>query len=203
MCNKRTRATLRLLGGFMRRRRAWRRPLDQKRPSEENRLSIGSTPSRTCVAMFHFLKCFAYGSNLCSIRLRERTPSASLVAVAKLEGHVLRFHKVSKDGSGKCNAFATGNSTDYIWGAVFDIDSSDEDRLDRAEGLGYGYERKSVDVESTVGRISVFTYVASGVEAIRSDLRPYFMVQRLSTSGRDRTRSSPGVHRHHSSGGGY
>ena len=48
----------------------------------------------------------------------------------------------------------------------FDIDSSDEDRLDRAEGLGYGYERKSVDVESTVGRISVFTYVASGVEAI-------------------------------------
>ena len=123
--------------------------------------------------MSHILRYFAYGSNLCSRRLRKRAPSASLVAVAKLEGHVLRFHKVSrKDGSGKCDAFATGNPTDYMWGAVFDIDSTDRPRLDREEGLGLGYVEKSVDVESTVESISAFTYVASP-EAIRFDLRPY------------------------------
>ena len=84
--------------------------------------------------------------------------------------------------SGKCNAFATGNSTDHIWGAVFDIDSLDEDRLDRAEGLGCGYERKTVDVESTVGRISAFIYVASA-EAISSDLEPYSWYKDLVLAG--------------------
>jgi hypothetical protein len=49
---------------------------------------------------------FAYGSNMETARLRERMPSAKPLGVAKLSGHELRFHKRSKDGSGKCNAFA-------------------------------------------------------------------------------------------------
>lgn len=50
---------------------------------------------------------FAYGSNMLTDRLRERVPSARPVAVARLAGHSLRWHKVSIDGSGKCDAEAT------------------------------------------------------------------------------------------------
>ena len=116
---------------------------------------------------------FAYGSNLCSGRLCKRTPSASFVAVAKLRAHVLRFHKVGfRDGSGKCNAFATGIVTDVVWGAVYNLDAAEKHRLDRAEGLGCGYVEKIVEVESTSGQISATTYVASP-DATRSDLTPY------------------------------
>ena len=50
---------------------------------------------------------FAYGSNMLTARLRERMPSCKPLGIAKLPGHALRFHKRSKDQSGKCNAFAT------------------------------------------------------------------------------------------------
>jgi gamma-glutamylcyclotransferase len=50
---------------------------------------------------------FAYGSNMSLSRLRERVPSAEAVGCFSLNGHDLRFHKLSKDGSGKCDAFFT------------------------------------------------------------------------------------------------
>ena len=119
------------------------------------------------------MKYFAYGSNLCSRRLRERTPSAVVVTAAKLRAHVLRFHKVGfRDGSGKGDAFDTGIATDVIWGAVYEIDASEKPQLDRAEGLGSGYVGKTVEVVSTRGRIVATTYVASP-DAIRPDLKPY------------------------------
>ena len=49
---------------------------------------------------------FAYGSNLLTYCLRERVPSARPVTVARLAGHSLRWHKVSMDGSGKCDVEA-------------------------------------------------------------------------------------------------
>lgn len=48
---------------------------------------------------------FAYGSNMSSARLRARVPSCRPIGIAFLPGHELRFHKRSKDGSGKCDAF--------------------------------------------------------------------------------------------------
>ena len=104
---------------------------------------------------------FAYGSNLCSSRLRERTPSASVVAVARLAGYDLRFHKRSTDTSGKCDAYETRKDTDVVWGVVFEIDSQEKPALDRAEALNAGYEERPVDLESDAGSISALTYVAS------------------------------------------
>jgi integrase len=60
---------------------------------------------------------FAYGSNMCTGRLRQRVPSANPVRVAKLLNHAFRFHKRSGDLSGKCDAYFTGETTDVIWGA--------------------------------------------------------------------------------------
>ena len=128
-------------------------------------------------------KYFAYGSNLYLRRLRKRTPSASFIAVAQLRGHELRFHKVSRlDGSGKCDAFATGVSTDWVWGVVFEIPSAEKSQLDKAEGLGVGYKEKTVDVITKTGSMPAFTYVASS-EAIRADLQPFAWYKKYVMAG--------------------
>ena len=96
-----------------------------------------------------------------------------MVAVATLRAHVLRFHKTGlRDGSGKCDAFATGIEADLIWGAVYELDATDKSRLDSEEGLGRGYVERTVEVTSSAGLISAPTYMASP-EAIRSALKPY------------------------------
>ena len=129
------------------------------------------------------MKYFAYGFNLCSRRLRERTPSAVVVTAAKLRAHVLRFHKVGfRDGSGKGDAFNTGIATDVIWGAVYEIATSEKPQLDQAEGLGSGYVGKTVEVVSNRGRILATTYVASP-DAIGPDLKPYTWYKDLVLAG--------------------
>ena len=137
------------------------------------------------------MKYFACGSNLCSRRLCQRTPSASIVTVARLDSHVLKFHKVGfRDRSGKCNAYATGQSSDTVWGAVFEIDPAEKARLDDAEGVGFGYMETKVRVESTGGMISAFTYVAVA-DAIRPDLRPYLWYKALVLAGATEHALSP------------
>ena len=68
------------------------------------------------------MKYFAYGSNMSLLRLRERVPSAERLGVFKLEQHVLRFHKIGIDGSGKCDAFLTEDPNASVIGALFEID---------------------------------------------------------------------------------
>jgi Gamma-glutamyl cyclotransferase, AIG2-like len=82
---------------------------------------------------------FAYGSNMLTERLKERTPSDVPVAVGYIEGYQLGFDKVSGDGSGKCDIRSTGKDVDRVHGVLFRIDTDHMDRLDEAEGLGRGY----------------------------------------------------------------
>lgn len=58
------------------------------------------------------MKYFAYGSNMSLLRLWQRVPSAVRIGVFTLQGHQLRFHKLGKDGSGKCDAYQTNNTLD-------------------------------------------------------------------------------------------
>ena len=114
---------------------------------------------------------FAYGSNMSLARLRERTPSARRIATCRLGGHVLRFHKSGRDGSGKCDAYATGNPHDYLMGALFKICPTEKPALDRAEGLGAGYDEKVVLLQDTRGdRVEAVTYYATSIDHL---LRPY------------------------------
>jgi len=116
--------------------------------------------------------CFAYGSNMSLTRLRARTPSARLVAVATLPAHRLGFHKVGQDGSGKCDAQATGNPDDRVSGVVFDIADMEKPALDQIEGLGAGYDEKVVQVVTTEGKaLSPSMYFATHIDASR---KPYF-----------------------------
>lgn len=114
---------------------------------------------------------FAYGSNMSLARLRERVPSATRLGCYLLREHDLRFHKSCDDGSGKCDAFFTSNAAHVIYGALFEIDPGQKPDLDRAEGLGYGYDVKQVSVvASDASVIEAMTYVAT---AIDESLQPY------------------------------
>lgn len=103
---------------------------------------------------------FAYGSNLYWPRMKQRVPSAQFVAVGKLSGHVLKFHKRGADGSAKCNVHATGLADDEMYGVVFNIDAQERPLLDAAEGLGNGYNHAQVEIVTNISRLTAFTYTA-------------------------------------------
>ncbi|MDK9557843.1 gamma-glutamylcyclotransferase family protein [Marinobacter sp. M216] len=118
------------------------------------------------------MKYFSYGSNMSIKRISARVPSAVFDTVAILNGHNLKFRKISRrDTSAKCDIAESSNETDIVWGVVFEIDHSGKAALDRVEGLGYGYEQKQVELVGTDGAtFSAFTYYATDID---ENLKPY------------------------------
>ena len=114
---------------------------------------------------------FSYGSNLSSRRLKNRVESARVISSGILEKYKLMFHKISNDGSGKCDAFFTDNPTDNIYGVIYSINEKDLPKLDSCEGLGYGYEKKPVVIKKFNGNdVKAFTYYATDID---EGLKPY------------------------------
>ncbi len=107
-------------------------------------------------------------------RLRERVPSAKFIVVATLSKHALRFHKIGKDGSAKCDAAETGNVEHSIIGVVYKIYQSEKPVLDQKEGLGYGYEEKVVSVTAFDGTsLKALTYYATNIDPLRKPFHWY------------------------------
>ena len=113
---------------------------------------------------------FAYGSNMSTRRLQERTPSAKPLGIAQLSQHRLIFHKIGRDGSAKCDIHETGRACDIVWGVLFEISTEERYVLDRAEGLSRGYEYKTVRVKSNKTIIEAGAYYATHIDA---SLRPF------------------------------
>ena len=118
---------------------------------------------------------FSYGSNLLLARLTARVPSARFIARGELTGHTLRWHKAGRDGSGKCDAFFTGDPADRLWGGVFEIASADKHLLDAIEGLGSGYDEKHAEIECLQEGQNPFVRNASFYTAVTTnpDARPF------------------------------
>jgi len=104
---------------------------------------------------------FAYGSNMLTRRLRNRTPSAVAIGTGFVEGHRLTFDKVSTDGSGKCNIAPTNDPADRVYGVLFSIEIREAPNLDEAEGLGRGYRKSSVQVVRPTGVQVAVAYFAA------------------------------------------
>jgi len=133
-----------------------------------------------------FKLTFAYGSNMCSGWLLKRVPGATYQGVASLAEHQLRFHKRSRDDSGKGDAWETGESNDKVWGVVVRVPAEEKPALDRAEGLGRGYTEKCVSVVDEGGAThAVWTYVATDSHIDRA-LRPYQWYLDLVVRGAER-----------------
>ncbi len=114
---------------------------------------------------------FAYGSNMSVARLKARLPEVVPIGRCTLEKHDLRFHKISQDGSAKCDAFFTNDPRDIVYGILFKIDSAQKALLDEFEGAGNGYDIKEVTVTQADGSsINAMTYVAT---IFGNSLKPY------------------------------
>jgi hypothetical protein len=115
---------------------------------------------------------FAYGSNMSPQRLQARVPSAEPLAVTRLQGHQLRFHKHSRvDGSAKCDACDTGDPEHAVYGLLYRMAAVERPFLDRCEGLGRGYEIKTVNLPLGEDEmVEAFTYYATDIHPA---LQPY------------------------------
>jgi hypothetical protein len=114
---------------------------------------------------------FAYGSNMSAARLQARVATARPAATCRLTGHLLRFHKVGRDGSAKCDALLTGRARDVVQGVLFEVAPAEVALLDKAEDLGRGYARRTVEViDAKGGMVKAFTYYALQIDP---SLRPF------------------------------
>jgi hypothetical protein len=124
--------------------------------------------------------CFAYGSNMFSRRLKERTPSARATGIGFVNQHRLTFDKVSRDGSGKCDMEATINPADRVHGVLFRISKAEESALDAAEGLGAGYKKGEFEVMTSKGMCAAVAYFA---DKKNPRLLPYHWYKALVIAG--------------------
>lgn len=106
---------------------------------------------------------FAYGSNMAVERVTRRIAAAEKLCSASLADYSLRFHKVSRDGSGKCDIVPATSPDALVYGVLFKFLRRDFAEMDRIEGPGYKRITVQVTAES-VGMVSAETYVATTVD---------------------------------------
>lgn len=123
---------------------------------------------------------FAYGSNMSTARLRERCPSATPVGVAELKGYELRWHKRSKDGSGKCDIVPTATPEARVLGVLYRIAESEKGNLDQAEGLGQGYAEMDIEVLCDSKPFAAKAYQATDIDR---SLTPFSWYRALVVAG--------------------
>jgi hypothetical protein len=123
---------------------------------------------------------FAYGSNMLMPRIAARVPSARPLGAALLHGHGRRWHKVGRDGSGKCDVVPDATPGQVVHGVLYRIDAREMPRLDAAEGLGQGYDAVELEVEWAGGRRLAHLYRATHIDP---SLRPFRWYRELVVAG--------------------
>lgn len=120
------------------------------------------------------LNYFAYGSNLASARLLQRTPDARVGCVAIFPEHRLCWRKNDNGQSGKCDIEPTGVAQHRVYGVVYQLNETDMFELDRYEISGYGYERRNIRVNALHDEvIEAFTYFALDIDHSRQPFHWY------------------------------
>jgi hypothetical protein len=103
-------------------------------------------------------------------RLHQRIRAVK-TGVAVLNQHKLCFRKPSTlDGSAKCDIQETGQPEDYVLGVLYDIEESQKTILDSIEGLGSGYDLKTVSVSIDGQSVNAYAYYAT---SFNPKLKPY------------------------------
>jgi len=113
---------------------------------------------------------FAYGSNMLTARLRARTPGARPVATGYVTARRLAFHKLSIDGSGKCDLAVAADDASRAYGVLYVLDPGEVPALDCAEGVGHGYRKDAISIVTSAGVVPAMTYLA---DRTQRGLRPY------------------------------
>ena len=114
---------------------------------------------------------FAYGSNMLTERLVARCSTAKAIGIAFVYDYCIEFSKVSIDGSGKATIQSYKHNKQY--GVLFEIKCSQREDLDRAEGLGVGYEQLTLDnVINCSNGIANSAYTYQAIK-LNSELKPF------------------------------
>jgi hypothetical protein len=113
-------------------------------------------------------------------RIRRRVPSAMSLGVAELRGHRLRWHKVGRDGSGKCDMVPSTDAGAVVFGVLYEIPTAEKPALDEAEGLGSGYAERRILVAVDGMEAEAAAYFATLTD---SALRPYSWYKALVVAG--------------------
>jgi gamma-glutamylcyclotransferase len=90
--------------------------------------------------------------------------------MSELRGYDLRWHKRSRDGSGKCDVVQPNDATVVVYGVLYEIPLGEKPTLDTAEGLGEGYEEENVEVAFQGATRVASIYHATDIDP---SLRPY------------------------------
>ena len=122
----------------------------------------------------------AYGSNMWRRRIELRLGHCESLGIGSLRGYSLRFHKRGRDGSGKCDAFHTGDLGDVLYGVVYRLSAAQRDALHGYEGSGYG--TRHVPVRTRSGALTAYTYVAKQ-DHVDAALNPFVWYQSLVVAG--------------------
>lgn len=112
---------------------------------------------------------FAYGANVHPGWLRRRVPAAIRLGPGVLPGHRIAFHKRGRDGSGRSNAWQTGDAADRLPGALYRVPIQD---LERFGAAGAGYQAAEVLIETSAGPLTALTWRAEAAE-IEDGLLPW------------------------------
>lgn len=105
------------------------------------------------------------------------------VSNAFLPGYKLICNKVSKDGSAKANIIKTDNLAELVWGVLFSINSNEKTLLDKAEGLGKGYNEDTFTFfDETNTSYTAQIYIADS-SSIDNTLLPYDWYKEFIASG--------------------
>ena len=108
---------------------------------------------------------------MASHRLLQRLPEARYTGLARLAQHRLSFRKNDQGLSGKCDIELTSRVTDEVIGVVYEISLEDKQTLDRIEGLGTGYDEKTVELRMDTGQtLFAITYFAIDID---KNIMPY------------------------------
>ncbi len=99
---------------------------------------------------------FAYGSNMCSTRMRKRAPSAVVIGTACLKHHHVVCNKLGQDGTAKANIVPRRDASTY--GVLYGISANEIKLLDTEET---GYRRvEKILLNHLNQEVHAQTYVA-------------------------------------------
>ncbi len=126
------------------------------------------------------IRYLAYGSNMWPRRIELRLGPCEAIGIASLREYALRFHKRGGDGSGKCDAFHTGNPADTLYGVVYSLSRAQREMLDEFEGPGYA--SRDVPVRTHSGMLTAYAYLAKAGH-VDADLRPFSWYKAIVVAG--------------------
>ena len=122
-------------------------------------------------------KYFAYGSNLIIERITERLGKVKFLGATLMENWCLRFNKLGKDGSGKCNIIESEG--EFVYGVLYQISLRQKEKLDAFET---GYKTICLQIPN-VGKCVSYTAVEIADDSVYA---PYDWYRELVLIGANR-----------------